>query len=88
MALLEVTDLKVHFLRPVQPDGRELTETAIVVHRGRRIAVATSDVTDADGKRVAMATTSAMIFEGRSWIREGTADTLDQTMATEADAGD
>jgi uncharacterized protein (TIGR00369 family) len=81
-------DLKVHFLRPVQPDGRELTATGIVVHRGHRIAVATADVTDADGKRVAMATTSAMVFEGRSWIREGATEMLDATMAPEADAGD
>ncbi|HEX2030339.1 MAG TPA: PaaI family thioesterase [Actinomycetota bacterium] len=81
-------DLKVHFLRPVDPDGRELMGTGVVVHRGRRMAVATADVTDADGKRVAMATTSALIFEGRSWIREGVSDTLGQTMAPDTDAGD
>ena len=78
-------DLKIHFLRPVQPDGRRLMATATVVHRGRRIAVATSDVTDADGKRVAMATTSAMIFEGRSWIREGATTNLDVSAAQEDD---
>ncbi|MGH2722753.1 MAG: PaaI family thioesterase [Actinomycetota bacterium] len=81
-------DLKIHFLRPVEPDGRDLQATGTVVHRGRRIAVATADVVDAAGKRVAMATSSHMVFEGRSWIREGATATLDETATHEADGGD
>ena len=45
-------DLKVYFLRPVVPDGRDLVATGTIVHRGRSIAVATSEVLDGDGKRV------------------------------------
>jgi uncharacterized protein (TIGR00369 family) len=60
-------DLKVNFLRPVTPDGRELVARATVEQRGRRIAVTTARIDDADGKRVAMATGSAMISEGRPW---------------------
>ncbi|PZR97928.1 MAG: thioesterase, partial [Candidatus Nephthysia bennettiae] len=42
-------DLKVYFVRPVMPDGRDLRARGTVVHRGRTVAVATSEVLDADG---------------------------------------
>jgi uncharacterized protein (TIGR00369 family) len=58
-------DLKVYFLRPVAPDGRYLTARSEIIHRGRTLAIGTSDVVDADGKRVAVATASAMILPGR-----------------------
>jgi uncharacterized protein (TIGR00369 family) len=74
-------DLKVYYLRPVQPDGRDLVARGEVIHRGRTLAVATADISDADGKRVATATSSHLIFEGRSWIREGTDATLDEAPA-------
>ena len=60
-------DLKVNFLRPVTPDGRDLIARASVVHRGRTITVATASIDDANGKRVAMATGSAMTLAGHSW---------------------
>jgi uncharacterized protein (TIGR00369 family) len=59
-------DLKVNFLRPVTPDGRELTVRATVEQRGRTLAVSTARIDDADGKRVAMASGSAM-YSGRAW---------------------
>jgi uncharacterized protein (TIGR00369 family) len=58
-------DLKVYFLRPVSPDGRDLTARGTVIHRGRSIAIGTSEVFDADGKKVAVATGSAVILPGR-----------------------
>jgi uncharacterized protein (TIGR00369 family) len=60
-------DLRMNFLRPVTPDGRDLVARATVEQRGRTIAVSTVRIDDADGKRVAMATGSAMISEGRPW---------------------
>jgi hypothetical protein len=36
-----------------------------VIHRGRSMAVGTSDVFDADGKKVAVATGSSVILPGR-----------------------
>jgi uncharacterized protein (TIGR00369 family) len=60
-------DLKMNFLRPVMPDGRDLVARATVEQRGRTIAVSTARIDDADGKRVAMASGSAMISEGRPW---------------------
>ena len=54
-------DVKVNYLRPVMPDGRELTATASVTHRGRSLAVAHATVHNADGKPVALATGSAAV---------------------------
>ncbi len=58
-------DLKVYFLRPVSPDGRDLVAEGAVLHRGRSMAIGTSQVFDADGKKVAVATGSALILPGR-----------------------
>ena len=57
-------DVKVNYLRPVMPDGRELTATAEVTHRGRSLAVAHATVHNADGKPVALATGSAALSAG------------------------
>ncbi len=59
-------DLKVNYLRPVFADERDLTARARVVHRGRTIAVSNAELTNADGKTVALATGSAMYLPGRS----------------------
>lgn len=66
-ASFDTLDLKVNFLRPVTPDGRELMARAAVEQRGRTIAVTTCRIDDADGRRVAMATGSAMISPDRPW---------------------
>jgi uncharacterized protein (TIGR00369 family) len=58
-------DLKVNFSRPVRPDGREILSKGRVRHAGRSIAVAESEVFNADGKTVALATGSAMILPDR-----------------------
>jgi uncharacterized protein (TIGR00369 family) len=52
-------DMKVNLLRPVPPDGRDLVARGQVVHRGRSYAIANTEVTNADGKRVALATGSS-----------------------------
>ena len=58
-------DLKVNYLRPVMPDGRDLTARASVSHSGRRIAIAQARVDNADGKPVALATGSSMFLTDR-----------------------
>lgn len=58
-------DIKVHFLRPVFPDGQELTATSKVIHRGKRLAVASAELTNAAGKLVATASGSSMLLPGR-----------------------
>ncbi|HEX6207608.1 MAG TPA: PaaI family thioesterase [Actinomycetota bacterium] len=71
-------DLKVNFLRPVTPDGRDLVARAKVVHRGRTVAVTRAEMDDADGKRIAMATGSAMILPGVPWNAAKPQETLDE----------
>jgi uncharacterized protein (TIGR00369 family) len=58
-------DLKVNYLRPVFPDGEDLTAKARVLHSGRTIAVAGARLENAEGKPVALATGSSMFLPGR-----------------------
>ena len=67
-------DLKTQFIRPVWPDGRDLTMTARVVHRGRSFVTAQGEITNADGKTVALSTSSAVIRSGMSWAALVVAD--------------
>jgi uncharacterized protein (TIGR00369 family) len=60
-------DLKVNFLRPVSPDGGLLSALAVLAHRGRSMAVATAEIFSEEGKRVALASGSAMLLPGRPW---------------------
>ena len=59
-------DLKVNLLRPAPPDGRALVARASVVHRGRTLAVAHGEVTDAEGRPVALSTATVTILAGRT----------------------
>ena len=54
-------DLKVNYLRPVRADGAELTARGRVQHRGRTLAIGSSEVVGADGKPVAVATGSVFL---------------------------
>jgi uncharacterized protein (TIGR00369 family) len=62
---LGLVDLKVNYLRPLTTDGRDAIARGRLQHAGRRIAVASSEVTDGAGKPVALATGSAMLLPGR-----------------------
>jgi uncharacterized protein (TIGR00369 family) len=58
-------DLKVNYLRPVFPDGEPIVARARMIHRGRTLAVTTVEITNAEGKQVALATGSSMYLPGR-----------------------
>lgn len=60
-------DLKIYFLRPVLQGDGELTARAVVVHRGRTIAVVKCEITDPEGRLAAQATGSVIILPGRHW---------------------
>jgi uncharacterized protein (TIGR00369 family) len=60
-------DLKVNYVRPVLPDGGVMTARATLVHRGRSMTVATAELFNDDGKRIALASSSAMLLPGRPW---------------------
>ena len=49
----------------MSPDGRDLEAHGTVIHRSRSVAIGTSQVFDADGKKVAVASGSALILPGR-----------------------
>jgi uncharacterized protein (TIGR00369 family) len=57
-------DFKVNYLRPVFPDGNELTARARILHRGRTLLIASAEITNAEGKQVALATGSCMYLSG------------------------
>ena len=67
-------DLKVQFIRPVFPDDRPLTASGRVNHRGRTFATAQGEIKNADGKTVALSTSSATVRSGRSWASFAVAD--------------
>jgi uncharacterized protein (TIGR00369 family) len=54
-------DMKLNLLRPLFADGRELTATATVTHRGRQLSISSTEVTNEDGKCVAIATGTTML---------------------------
>jgi uncharacterized protein (TIGR00369 family) len=56
-------DLNVRFLRPVTVASGRLRCEGTVLQRGRRTAVAEARLTDAEGRLVAHATSTCMIFE-------------------------
>lgn len=58
-------DFKLNYLRPVFPDGDEMTARARILHRGRTLVVAAAELTNAEGKKVALATGSSMYLPGR-----------------------
>jgi uncharacterized protein (TIGR00369 family) len=66
-AVFAPLDLKVNFVRPVFPDMRDLTADARVTHRGRSLVVASCELRNADGKPVAVGTSSSIILPGRQW---------------------
>jgi uncharacterized protein (TIGR00369 family) len=63
-AIAPSLDLQVRFLRPVMLDGSILDISGWVVHSGRSIRVAQAEVTNSEGKKVAIATGSSLVIEG------------------------
>jgi uncharacterized protein (TIGR00369 family) len=57
-------DMHIRFTRPGLINSGDLTLTSSVSHRGRLLRVSSCNVDNAEGKRVAMATASALVVEG------------------------
>lgn len=57
-------DMHIRFTRPVTVNSGDLTLSASVRHRGRLLRVTSCTVDNAAGKRVAMATSSALVVKG------------------------
>ncbi|MDV3222271.1 PaaI family thioesterase [Intrasporangium sp.] len=58
-------DLKVNFLRPVDPDGETMTASGTILHEGRELVIATSEVTH-HGRTVALATGTTALRRRRT----------------------
>jgi uncharacterized protein (TIGR00369 family) len=56
-------DMKLNLLRPLFADGRQLTATGTVTHRGRQLSISSTEVTNEDGKCVAIATGTTMLSQ-------------------------
>lgn len=54
-------EYKLNYLRPLPSDDRTARATARLVHAGRRIAVATAEVVDADARPIAVASGSGLL---------------------------
>lgn len=76
-------DLKVQFLRPVFP-GTPIVARSEVVHKGRTMAVANSELS-VGGKKVALATGSTLIAPGRIVDRDNPLVPADEPPAAEAE---
>jgi uncharacterized protein (TIGR00369 family) len=57
-------DMHIRMTRPAVVNSGDLTLEANVNHRGKRLRVCSCNVDNAEGKRVAMATASALVVEG------------------------
>ncbi len=57
-------DMHIRFTRPALVGSGDLKLAATVRHSGRRLRVTSCDVDNAEGKRVAMATASALVVDG------------------------
>lgn len=68
-------DLKVQYLRPWLADGRPCSVVSDVIHRGRTLAISRSELRNADGKILALATGSALIVN-RPWRDFAALETL------------
>lgn len=57
-------DIHIRYMRPAALNDGDIILTARVHHRGRQIRVASCEILNAAGKRLAMATASALIIPG------------------------
>ena len=65
-------DMHIRFARPALVDSGDFTLEASVTHRGRLLRMSSCNVDNAEGKRVAMATSSALVVEcGARELRKG-----------------
>jgi Thioesterase superfamily len=53
-------DVKINFLRAVPADGRDLLATGMVLHRGKRLAVATAEVMHGNDRVAVLTGTTAL----------------------------
>jgi uncharacterized protein (TIGR00369 family) len=76
-------DMHIRFTRPALLETGELSLTSSVIHRGKRLRITSCNVDNREGKRVAMATGSALVVEGG--VRELTRGRLPEEILAEVE---
>jgi len=79
-------DMHIRFTRPALINSGPLTLHGSVNHRGRLLRVSSCNVDNAEGKRVAMATSSALVVE--DGVRELQKGRLPEEILAEASGAD
>lgn len=70
--LFATLDMHIRFMRPANIDSGPLTLAGTVNHRGRQLRVSSCDILNSEGKRVAMATGSALVIpDGAKMLSTG-----------------
>jgi uncharacterized protein (TIGR00369 family) len=59
-------ELKINYVRPLTKDAGPVRAHGRIIHRGRTVATSEGDLKDRDGRLYAHATTTCMIFPGKS----------------------
>lgn len=62
--LFATLDMHIRFTRPAKINSGDISVCAEVRHGGRQLRVTTCNIDSADGKRLAMATASALVIKG------------------------
>ena len=57
-------EFKISFMRPITPETGTIRAEGIVLNSGRRVGTAEGRLTDSQGRLLAHATTTCLIFEG------------------------
>jgi uncharacterized protein (TIGR00369 family) len=78
-------DMHIRFTRPALTQSGDITLAATVVHRGKHLRVSSCNVDSAEGKRLAIATSSALVVEGG--VRELKKGRLPEEILGEGDVG-
>lgn len=77
-------DIKVQYVRPAWP-GTDLFARAQVIHRGRNLAIAACQISNAEEKLIALATGSTLIIPGRKLEAGNPVIVVDEGPGQEAD---
>jgi uncharacterized protein (TIGR00369 family) len=63
-------DMRIQYLRPLMPDGGEITVNATVFHRGKTLGVVNAEVLNPEGKVAATATSTFLVVPNFNWASD------------------
>lgn len=78
-------DLRIQYLRPLMPDGGEITVNATVFHHGKTLGVVNAEVLNPEGKVAATATSTFLVIPDFNWASDTWAVPTDEVEVVEDD---